>query len=253
MGRLGLNIVKIGQIGVASSSKERLLRKISQELSSRHKLFLVTPNPEFVVFAQENLWFKKILDKASLAVPDGAGLLLAAKVLGKPIKERITGTDLMVDLCRLAEKKGWPVYLLGGWPGVAEKALAGLKNRFPALEGFADSGPEIKNLKQSLKSDFWTRKINRKKPAFLFVGLGMGKQEKFIADNWPKLEVKLAMGVGGAFDYLAGEVARAPKWLRKLGFEWLYRLFKQPWRWKRQLVLVKFGWLVVKEKLSKSP
>ncbi len=249
MNRFGLNTFTIAEIGLIGSSKARLLAELEKKISSRHKIFMVTPNPEFVVFAQANPWFKKILKQADLAIPDGVGLVWASKLLGSPIKERISGTDLMENLCQLAAKKGWSVYLFGGWPGVAQKALAVLKKRYPGLKGWAESGPklEIGNWKLEIEEK-WLKEINKKKPTFLFVAFGMGKQEKFIADNWPDLKVKLAMGVGGAFDYISGETPRAPNWLRKIGFEWLYRLIREPWRWRRQLALIRFGWLVVKEK-----
>jgi N-acetylglucosaminyldiphosphoundecaprenol N-acetyl-beta-D-mannosaminyltransferase len=249
MNRFGLNTFTIAEIRLIGSFKAQLLAELEKKIDSRHKIFVVTPNPEFIVFAQANPWFKKILNQADLAIPDGVGLVWASKLLGNPIKERISGTDLMENLCQLAAKKNWSVYLLGGWPGVAQKALAVLKKRYPGLKGWAETGPKISNQEFRIKNnEFWVKKINQKKPDLLFVALGMGKQEKLIADNWPDLKVKLAMGVGGAFDYLSGEIPRAPNWLRKIGFEWFYRLIREPWRWRRQLALVRFVWLVVKEK-----
>ncbi len=292
MAKFGLNTFTINQIDVVSSSKSQLLIEIEKKITSRHKIFIVTPNPEFIIFAKENPWFKAILKKADLAIPDGVGLVWASRFLarkentsevkhrlrhegtseveqgGESIKERISGTDLMQDLCRLAAKKGWTVYLLGGRTGVAKKALAVLKKRYPRLKGWAETGPTLEDtpgVKQGLgpentpgvkpsaghlRGGKWVERINQKSPTFLFVGMGMGKQEKFIADNWKKLDVKLAMGVGGAFDYLSGEIPRAPRWIRNLGLEWLYRLIREPWRWRRHLRLIKFVQLVVKEKLS---
>lgn len=149
----------------------------------------------------------------------------------------------------MAAKKNWTVYLLGGYPGVAKKTLKVLKRKYPGLKGWAGPGPKISNKKfRIISSEFWLNKINQKKPDLLFVAFGMGKQEKFIADNWKKLDVKLAIGVGGAFDYLSGEVPRAPQWMRKIGFEWFYRLIREPWRWRRQLALLKFAGLIFKEK-----
>jgi len=212
---------------------------------------LVTPNPEFVVYAHRQPWFRQILNSADFAIPDGVGLVWAARFLGQPLHRRIPGTDLMEKLCREASRRGWSVYLLGAKPGVAKKALAVLKRRYPGLKGWAESGPVIKNSGLKKKEALvWVKKINEKRPTFLFVAFGMGKQEKFIFENWKAMEVKLAMGVGGAFDYLSGTVPRAPVWIRKIGFEWFYRLFRQPWRGRRQLALIKFVWLILLEKLS---
>lgn len=247
--------VKIDFLNFVSTSEERLLSFLASRLLFGKKIFVVTPNPEFLIFANHHLWFRKIIESADIAIPDGIGFIWAGKILGRPIKERISGTDLMASLSQLAAKKGWKIYLIGGEKGVAKKTLSVLKKRYPELQGWAEKGPELE-----LKNGQWTsaskqkvskavQAINAKKPDLLFVAFGMGKQEKFIADNWSKLEVKLAMGVGGAFDYLSGTVPRAPGWMRKVGLEWLYRLFRQPWRWQRQWRLIEFGWLILQEKL----
>jgi len=256
MSKKELNRVKIVGQTLISTSEKRLLAFLASKIAGGEKVFVVTPNPEFLVFARHNPWFEAILKKADMAIPDGVGLVWASRFLGQPIKERISGTDLMEKLCHQAARKKWSVYLIGGQPGVAEKTLAVLKKRYPRLKGWAKSGPELelingewspKTKEEMAKA---VKEINAQKPDLLFVAFGMGKQEKFIADNWNKLKVKLAMGVGGAFDYLSGRVPRAPNWVRNAGLEWFYRLFRQPWRWKRQLRLLEFVWLVVRERFS---
>lgn len=267
-----LDMVKIASQTLTGTSEKRLLEFLTSRIAQGKKTFVVTPNPEFFVFARHNPWFEAILKKADVVIPDGIGLVWASRFLGQPIKERISGTDLMEKLCRKAAKKKWSVYLLGGEAGVAKKTLVVLKKRYPGLQGWADSGPRIDILGSEAKEvapanksraegeavylnevragATSIRKINSKKPDLLFVAFGMGKQEKFITDNWGKLKVTLAMGVGGAFDYLSGQVPRAPEWIRKAGLEWLFRLFRQPWRWKRQLRLIEFVWLVLKQRFS---
>jgi len=260
--------VQILGVRVNSTSTSSVLKKIGQGIDGGEKTFVVTPNPEFLVYAQKHFWFKLILNKADIAIPDGIGLVWASRLLAfRPLVTRISGTDLMEKLCALAAKKGWSVYLLGGAPGVALKSLTALKNRYPGLNGWAETGPELNlspdtcppsasrrrgrgHLSPKQEIARVVRRINLRKPDFLFIAFGMGKQEKFIWDNWGRLDVKLAMGVGGAFDYLSGQVPRAPKWVRNLGLEWLYRLFREPWRCKRQLKLIEFIWLVIKEKFS---
>lgn len=282
--------VKITGVRLNSSSEALVLAKIFKRVEEKSKTFIVTPNPEFLVLAQENPWFEKILNKADIAVPDGMGLVWASrflafrplatlfslmenlpphfarscpldllkKVASRPVlKERISGTDLVGKLCQEAAKRGWSVYLLGGKSGVAKKTLEVLQGRYPGLKGWAESGPELKlevgsgkwEVDWEARSKGWAKKISQGKPDLLFVAFGMGKQEKFIWDNWNQLNVKLAMGVGGAFDYLSGRVPRAPRWVQKAGFEWLYRLIREPWRWRRQLALAKFVWLVFKQKM----
>jgi len=259
MTRLGLRTAKIAEIYLTSTSLSKVLRALIKKINSGQRFFIVTLNPEFLVFAEANPWFKTILNKADIAIPDGTGLVWASKFLGKPIEERISGTDLMEELCKIAAEKRWTVYLLGGQPGVAKKTLDILKKRYPGLQGWAESGPKLEmpasrdsfgmgNWKLET-TEKWIEKVNQKKPTFLFVAFGMGKQEKFIYDNWNKLNVKLAMGVGGAFDYIGGKIPRAPKWVQNTGFEWLFRLLRQPWRIRRQLALLRFIWLIFKERL----
>lgn len=257
MSKKELDTVEIAGVRLISTSEQGLLAFLASKIARNQKIFLATLNPEFAAFARHNAWFKKILDRADVAVPDGIGFVWAGKLLGKPIKERISGTDLMEKLCQEAAQQGWSVYLIGGKPGVAKEAFSVLKKRYPGLRGWAESGPILElvdgNWLSATKKEAsrLIQEINSQKPDLLFVAYGMGKQEKFIADNWGKLRVKLAMGVGGAFDYLSKQVPRAPKWARRIGLEWLYRLLLQPWRWKRQLRLIAFIWLVFQERFGK--
>lgn len=247
------NIAKILGIRLNSSSQSWLLESLVQKIKKTSKILIFTPNPEFIVYAHEHPWFKKYLNEADFTIPDGIGLIWASRFLGKPIKERIHGTDLMEKLCFEASQQGWTIFLLGGQPGIAQRAFRILQQRYPNLKGWTETGPslDLKNWQEKIVTD-WVKKINQKKPDLLFVAFGMGKQEKFIYENRPALNVKLVMGVGGAFDYISGRIPRAPVWIRKMGLEWLFRLIFQPWRIKRQLALVKFIGLVLKEKYKTS-
>jgi N-acetylglucosaminyldiphosphoundecaprenol N-acetyl-beta-D-mannosaminyltransferase len=252
-----LNKAKILGISFNSTPRPRLLEILARKVAQKVKATVVTPNPEFCTFAYHRGWFKALLNRADYAVPDGIGLIWAARLLKQPIKERIAGVDLMEDLCQLAAKNGWKVFLVGGKPGVAEGAAHHLKGKYPGLKVWSESGGKLsmdgngKWSEESLKEiERLVEKIDKVSPDLLFVGLGMGKQEKFIFDNWKKLNVRLAMGVGGAFDYLSGRVHRAPRWMRNVGFEWLFRLIRQPWRIGRQLALLEFVRLVFRERVN---
>lgn len=198
------------------------------------KHYIVTPNPEFIITAQKDLEFKKVLNQADLSIPDGAGLKLADIVNTTP------GVDLMERLCKASADLGFTIGLLGGRDRVAEKAAECLKKKYPGLKVvFADNGGDVDN-----NGNVWVDPcVNPCE--ILFVAFGAVKQEKWISKNLDKLPVKVAMGVGGAFDYLSGEVKRAPKLMRNLGLEWLFRLILQPWRIKRQLALLKFVGMVL--------
>lgn len=212
--------VKIDDINM-----EEAISIVDGWLSDSKKHYIVTPNPEFLVTAQKDPQFRKILNNADLAIPDGVGLRLGG------IKYTVAGTDLMETLCDLASKKDLTVGLLGGRDGVAEEAGECLIGRYPGLKvGFI--------------SKEWTE---GESVDLLFVAFGHPKQEKWIFKKLPMLNVKVAMGVGGAFDYISGKVPRAPIWMRNLGLEWLFRLSVQPWRIKRQLSLLKYIWLLTRK------
>jgi len=256
--RKGPNTALLFGLSLYGRDRKGLLKDIRRRLVQGKNLFVATPNPEFVVFADKNKWFKRVLLKANFLIPDGTGLIWAAKLLlskEKQFRETITGVDLTEDLCRLAAQKDLSVYFLGSTSGVAGRALVEMKQKYSGLRGWAKSGSVLKINKSTGEWQDWglieklIKDIKTKKPNFLFVALGMGKQEKFIVDCLERCSVRLAMGVGGAFDYLSLKVKRPPLWLRKLGLEWLYRLLRQPWRIKRQLVLVKFAWLVLTSKI----
>lgn len=217
--------VKIDDVSMneAVSIVQALLKK-----NGRH--YIVTPNPEFLVTAQKDERFRKILNDADLSIPDGAGLKLSGK-----IKHTVTGTDLVEKLLYHAAENGLTTGFLGGKETIAEKLSKCLLKQHPNLKiVFAKSGGIVDKDGNMLEPQTI--------PAvgLLFVAFGPPKQEKWIANNLNKVQAKVMMGVGGAFDYLSGEVPRAPKFIRVLGFEWLFRLIVQPWRIKRQLSLIKY-------------
>jgi len=221
-------------VGLTDENIKDVLEYIETNLQkAQKKCYIVTPNPEILVIASKDVRYKKVLNNADLALIDGVGILIAGKVMGVDFQNRITGVGLLENVCKRTAEKPITVGFLGGRPGVAEKASECLKRKYPGLKvAFAKEEMPI------LASDI------------LFVAFGSPKQEFWIAENLQKLPVKVVVGVGGAFDMISGEVSRAPLWVRKIGFEWLFRLIIQPWRLKRQLRLLVFIFLVAKEKIS---
>jgi len=270
-------------VDITEATKKEILEYIVKNLEKfKKKLFVVTPNPEFLVLASKNNTFKNVLNKADLASPDGIGVMIAAKFLGKPLRERFAGVDLVKSLCREVAEKPITVGFLGGRAGVAELTAECLRKKYPGLK-VAFAGEEWLEAQQTRISDdvrlqsleklssnsaslSKSRLQSKIKPTFnssesglsrsmvsidiLFVALGAPKQEFWINKNLDKIPVKVAIGVGGAFDYISGKTPRAPTFIRSVGLEWLFRLVVQPWRIKRQLALIEFIRLVVKEKLS---
>ena len=229
---------KILGVGFSDVSETEVLEYLVKEVQKKDKKFyIVTPNPEILVLADGDKRYKNLLNQAELALPDGVGIMWASKVLEISLKGKIAGIDLLESVCREVSKRPITVGFLGGRPKIAERVAECLKKRYFGLK-IAFFGPEIANFKTFPKCDI------------LFVAFGSPKQEFWIQKNLKRLPVTVAIGVGGAFDMVSGEVGRAPKFVRDLGLEWLYRLIRQPWRAKRQLSLVKFVFLVLKEKFG---
>ena len=240
--------VEILKVKIDNLDFPTALKRVERMVQRGGKHLVVTPYSESIVVAQNDLKFRKILNSAALSIPDGVSLVWASRLLGKPLKERITGVDFMVALCGLSAKKGYRIFLLGGRNKVAEKTADCLKKRFLGLKiGYFEGSPDVKReTKKQLNKTI--AKINSFSPDLLFVAYGPVVQEKWLAKNLKKLNVKVAMGVGGAFDYLSGRIPRPPLFLRKLGLEWFFRLLIQPWRIKRQIAILKFVRLVLREK-----
>jgi N-acetylglucosaminyldiphosphoundecaprenol N-acetyl-beta-D-mannosaminyltransferase len=236
--------VDILGIKIDDVTGEETLARIEQFVSDGRQHIVTTVNPEFIVAAQKDAAFARILNQADLNLPDGQGLLWAARLLGNSLRERVTGVDTVVKLAGLSAEKGYRIYLLGAAQGVAEATARILTTRFPTLRvagTYAGSpAPE--------EDDEIVQRILAADPQLLFVAYGAPKQEKWIARNLSRLQVPVAMGVGGAFDFISGEARRAPNWMQRLGLEWLHRLALQPWRWRRMTALPRFGLLVLRQR-----
>ncbi len=241
-------------VGVTDASLDDILEYVSDILSkSKHSLSIVTPNPEIIMHAVSHEYYKDVLNRADIALCDGVGLFLAARLLGTPISERISGVDFMENLCRLSSEKAYTVGFLGGRDGVAERAAKCLVSKYPNLKvTFVAEEWEENRFARATQYKAGKREPRDSAPVdILFVAFGFPKQEEWIDQHLSTLPVRVMMGVGGAFDYLSGDVSRAPVLLRSLGLEWLYRLIRQPWRIQRQLALPKFLVFVIKEKFRK--
>jgi len=205
---------------------------------------VATPNAEIVMMAQKDKEYMEILNNTDLNVPDGSGIVFASKVFKNPLSERVAGFDLMMEFIKDISSRNIKIYLLGSAPQIAEQARVNLEKLYPSVKivgthhGYFTQEEENKIIEE----------INNKGAEVLFVALGAPKQEKWIYKNRNKLKVKIAMGVGGSFDVIAGKAKRAPYLYRKLGLEWLYRLIKEPWRYKRMMALPKFALKVLLHK-----
>ena len=202
---------------------------------------VVTVNPEFVMRAQQDAGFRVTLEEADLAVPDGAGLLWASRLLGHRLRERVAGSDLLPLAAELSAAHGYRIFLLGAAPGVAERTAELLTQRYPKA---VFAGTYAGSPAESDEAEIVGR-IRAARPDLLFVAYGAPKQDLWIRRNAARLEVPVCMGVGGAFDFIAGVARRAPLWMRRAGLEWLHRLIQEPWRWRRMLALPRFAGAVL--------
>lgn len=308
--------IKILKISITNETKKDILEYVQKYLNKNSEprngnleletkpLIIVTPNPEQIVYAQQDKHFASILNWADLALPDGIGIVIAARFLQPTTGNRqlatqlrrIPGVEFMEDLVTLAAEKGYNIGLIGGRANLAVKTLECLQTKYSRINGWALDGPEaevggsvfrimyygenqktkILNTSPSIlaaddQNAYFgqlARRIKEDDTRIVFVGLGAPKQEYFIEaishqlsavsqkspaishQSSDSLEAPLVlMAVGGSFDILGGGIRRAPSAIRRLGLEWLWRLFRQPWRLQRQLSLAKFVWLVLREKL----
>ena len=305
------NLVKteILGVGITNDIEENILEYVIESIIKPGKnYYIVTPNPEIVVYSREYKEFKDIINQARLALCDGTGLFIAGVVFNKKLRQRVTGVDFMLKLCKSVsdvnsqhKKKPITVGFLGAGPKIAERTAECLKTKYSSLKvnfigeewgekGFVwnerskvkDQKSKLQLKNQNLETNYEMRSFERKRPIstslqlrgsdsriglshsdnltmkqfnnetidILFVAFGFPKQEEWMASHINKIPVKVMVGVGGSFDYISGNISRAPFIVRLFGFEWLYRLIREPWRFRRQMALLKFSYLVFKERLS---
>ncbi|MED4224290.1 WecB/TagA/CpsF family glycosyltransferase [Neobacillus cucumis] len=240
-----LNFKEVVGYQFVDNSMDELVNEVHYRIKHSHKTFIVTANPEIITYAQSNPYYEKILKSSNYIIPDGAGIILASKILGQPLQERLTGFDLMSRLLEISNNHKYKIYLLGTKPGIIDKSVSNIQKVFPHIEiagfhhGYFKSDQEIIN------------EIQQCQPDIIFVGLGFPKQEKWISKNRHMFNKGIFIGVGGCLNIWAGVNKRAPKFMRDLNLEWLYRLMKEPTRSKRMLAIPIFLSRVFRQNLNK--
>lgn len=209
---------------------------------------ICTVNPEFVIDARRNEAFAQVLRRADLRVADGIGVIWAARLQGVVLPERVTGSDGIYRICERAAQEGWRVFFLGAAPGVAARTALALRAAYPGLivAGAYAGSPQPHD---------WPpihEQLIASRPDVLLVAFGHPRQDFWIDRHRSQLPAVVAVGVGGAFDFVAGVTVRAPRWMQRLGLEWLHRLIRQPWRWRRMSKLPVFAALALRQALVPS-
>ena len=273
------NRINLLHVGIDRVDAKSVISQIEQFILSKKSHLVVTPDTLAILRAQKDVEYYKIIQGANLVTPDGAGILWATTTLYQPLKERVTGIDIIQGICQLAARKAYSIYLLGAAPGITKETSLKLMKKYPGLKivgnhhGYfhasslsnkvfrcnieKNANTNVKNKDSEIEynknkeEEIIIQEINDKKPDILLVGMGVPRQEKWIARNLKskRLNVPVCMGVGGSFDVLSGKIPRAPLWMQKHGMEWVYRFIKQPKRTFHTLALFYFMSLVIMGKI----
>jgi N-acetylglucosaminyldiphosphoundecaprenol N-acetyl-beta-D-mannosaminyltransferase len=225
---------------------------LNQSIRENEKRLYLHANAMGLNIAYEYPWFRDFLNTAKVVFCDGVGIMLAARILGYPIPPRITYADWIWQLAEFAESNDFSLFFLGSQPGIAEMAASRLKEYFPGINIVGVHHGFFDKQRESITNKRVIRMINSVKPAILVVGFGMPLQEKWLMENWSRIDVNVALTGGAVFDYASGNLRRAPRLLTDHGFEWLGRLIIEPHRlWKRYV----FGnplfiWRVLKQRFG---
>lgn len=222
-----MNRINVLGVGIDNLTLSEAVDKALSLISEHRCAYMVTPNPEIVMAAWDDPKVGKAIENADLVIPDGVGVMQAARILGTPLREHMPGIDAATEIIKRLASRGGSVFLYGARPGVAEKAAERMKQRFPGLvicgtnDGYGNDDGAV------------VSKINAAKPDFVMVCLGVPKQELWMAKHAAKLDAGLMAGLGGTIDVFSGQVKRAPLIWQKLKLEWLYRCFEEPKRFRK--------------------
>lgn len=214
-------------VGFDNLTRDGAVALCKNLIEEHRSAYMVTPNPEIVMASWDDPALREAISNANLVIPDGIGVVKAAKILGTPLKERLPGIEIGEAILQYAAQSGKKVFLLGAKPGVADLAADRMREMFPGIDICGVNDGYFKDDAAVIE------KINAAKPDFLMVCLGFPKQEMWMAQNASKLDVGLMAGLGGSLDVFAGTVLRAPEKWQRMNAEWLYRCIKEPWRFKR--------------------
>lgn len=245
--------IEIMGVNIVGTQKKQVLNKIW--LQRKEMLHVATVNPEFVMEARKNKVFAECLNK-SLTVADGWGIVWAHRIVCSMQYsvcsnhlERISGSELAMQMVEHAAANNEKVFLLGAAEGVAEKAAQNLSKIYPLLQISWFSGAQTVKVEKNEEASMTIAKINAYEPDYLLVAYGSPWQDMWIEENRPYLRVRVAMGVGGVFDEWAGLIKLPPRWVDEIGLKWLWRVIAQPWRWRRLAKVFHFGILVLYHKM----
>lgn len=235
--------VELFGIAIDNLSQAEAAARLRELLEEGGRHYVVTPNVDHVVRLQKDPEFREAYRGASLVVADGMPVVWASRLLGKGLKQRVTGSDLVPEVCRLAAESGRTVFFLGGNPGIAEKAAEKLRKDYPGLKVAGSYAPPLGFETDPVRDEEAVRRVNEPKPDILLIALGAPKQEKWIHRHRERLRFRLALCIGCGLDYPAGMARRAPGWMQRVGLEWLWRIGLEPKRLARRYLVEDIGFI----------
>jgi N-acetylglucosaminyldiphosphoundecaprenol N-acetyl-beta-D-mannosaminyltransferase len=246
--------IGVGHALIDNCSSEQVCAAIIAHAQNRGKpAYVITSNAQHIVQLEKERSLQAIYDHADLVIPDGISLLIAARLYGRSLKQRVAGVDIFKVLCGLSAKNGLHVFLLGGRPGSAELAATVMKASYPNLK-YSTYCPPLGFEQSTIGLKQTASAIIAAQPDILFVALGAPKQEYWIYEHGLQLSVPVCIGVGGSFEIVGGVVPRAPLWTQNIGCEWLYRLCREPRRmWRRYLIgNLEFAAIVLRQRIRRA-
>lgn len=237
---------QINILGVPFSITDQrtLLERIHRHIQRQEKSFVITANPEIVMRAKDEPSYMETLHRSSYITADGIGIVRASQLLGQAVPERVTGYDMMIELLQLSQVHQYKIYLLGAHPETLRAAREAIHHMHPDIQVVGSHDGYFDWNDNHIVED-----IKEKQPDIIFVALGAPKQEKWIAEHFQEFDHGVFLCVGGSIDVLGGKMKRAPIGWQKLHLEWMYRLLKQPSRWRRMLALPRFAYHVLRQKV----
>jgi len=239
-----MNKLSIMGVRIDNKSMSEMMDIIKSKILYREQCVIYTPNTEIVMMCRDDKEFMGLINKSDINVPDGVGLIYASKIKKHPLKEKVAGYDLSVNMLKIADEQGLKLFAVGGKPGVAETAMKNIQEKYLGINIVGSMHGYFKGAHLGMDGHEEEleviEKINKAEPHILFVGFGAKKQEQWIEYNRDKINAGIIIGNGGTLDVLAGNVSRAPEIFIKLGLEWFYRLMKEPKRITRQVLLPMF-------------
>jgi N-acetylglucosaminyldiphosphoundecaprenol N-acetyl-beta-D-mannosaminyltransferase len=228
--------LRIGELEVDSVTFDQALERIAELIDRGEGGAVFTPNVDHVVKAETDAEFRLAYSRASLCLADGMPILWASRLLGSPLPEKVSGSDLVLPLAALAAERRWRVYLIGGGPGVAAEAGVKLAREL-GVDVVGTDSPVVRNDGSTEQADDILERVRATKPHLVLVAFGAPKQERWIDRFRDRITPAVAMGVGGSLDFMVGRTRRAPAWMSRAGLEWLFRLGQEPRRmWRRYLI-----------------